>query len=175
MLMPSMLILTLMLVFPSAQALALTQSPRVLMLPHRDMSLITDMLDMDMATILARGLLMPMLMPTMLILMLMLVFPLAQALVLTQSPRGLMLPLRDMYHTTDTLDMAMDTTLARGLLMPKLMPTMLTLMLMPVFPSDPALVLTPSPRVLMLPPRDMCLTTVMLGMAMEATTLASNL
>merc|ERR1711895_408527 len=99
MLMPTMLILMLMLVFPSAQALVLTQSPRVLMLPHRDMSLIMDMLDMDMATILARGLLMPMLMPTML--MLMLVFPSAQALVLTQSPRVLMLPLRDMYHTTD--------------------------------------------------------------------------
>merc|ERR1712121_164585 len=170
-----MLILMLMLVFPSAQALVLTQSPRVLMLPHRDMFLIMDMLDMDMATILARGLLMPMLKPTMLILMLMLVFPSAQALVLTQSPRALMLPLRDMYHTTDTLDMAMDTTLARGLLMLMLMPTMLILMLMLVFPSDPALVLTPSPRALMLPPRDMCLTTVMLGMAMEATTLASNL
>merc|ERR1711902_77356 len=107
-----------------------------------------------MATILARGLLMPMLMPTMLILMLMLVFPSAQALVLTQSPRVLMLPLRDMYHTTDTLDMDMDTTLARGLLMPTLMPTMLILMLTLVFPSDPALVLTPSPKVLMLPPRD---------------------
>merc|ERR1711872_1000366 len=123
------------------------------------------MLDMDMDTILARGLLMPMLMLTMPILMLMLVFPLDPALVLTQSPRVLMLPLRDMYHTTDMLDMAMDTTLARGLLMPKLMHTMLILMLMLVFPLAPALVLTPSPRVLMLPPRDMCLTTVMLGMA----------
>merc|ERR1712121_274588 len=123
-LMPTMLILMLMLVFPSAQALVLTQSPRVLMLPHRDMSLIMDMLDMDMDTILARGLLMPMLMLTMPILMLMLVFPLDPALVLTQSPRVLMLPPRDMYHTTDMLDMAMDTTLARGLLMLKLMPTM---------------------------------------------------
>merc|ERR1719187_1158711 len=112
MLMPTMLILMPMLVFPSAQALVLTQSPRVLMLPHRDMFLIMDMLDMDMDTILARGLLMPMLMPTMPILMLMLVFPLDPALVLTQSPRVLMLPLRDMYHTTDMLDMAMDTTLA---------------------------------------------------------------
>merc|ERR1712050_419736 len=116
--MPTMLILMLMLVFPSAQALVLTQSPRVLMLPHRDMSLIMDMLDMDMATILARGLLMLMLMPTMLILMLMLVFPSAQALVLTQSPRVLMLPRRDMSLIMDMLDRDMDTILARGLLMP---------------------------------------------------------
>merc|ERR1719187_2190885 len=88
-------------------------------------------------------------------------FPLAQALVSTQSPRDLMLPPRDMPPTLDTLD-TMDTTLARGLLMLKLMLSMLpTLMppqspmLMPEFPSDPALVLTPSPRVLMPPPRDM--------------------
>merc|ERR1711973_105018 len=114
-------------------------------------------------------------MPTMLILMLMLVFPSAQALVLTQSPRVLMLPHRDMFLIMDMLDMDMATILARGLLMLMLMPTMLILMLMLVFPSDPALVLTQSPKVLMLPPRDMCLTTVMLGMAMEATTLASNL
>merc|ERR1712121_618989 len=105
---------------------------------------------MAMDTTLARGLLMPKLMPSMLILMLMLVFPSAQALVLTPSPRVLMLPHRDMSLIMDMLDMDMATILARGLLMPKLMPTMLILMLMLVFPSDPALVLTPSPRVLML-------------------------
>merc|ERR1712021_289922 len=67
---------------------------------------------------------------------------LAQALVLTLSPRELL------FHTLDTMDMLV-TTLARGLLM--LMPTMLPiLMLMLEFPLDPALVLTPSPRVLML-------------------------
>merc|ERR1711872_202928 len=117
---------------------------------------------------------MPMLMPTMLILMLMLVFPSAQALVLTQSPRGLMLPHRDMFLIMDMLDMDMATILAKGLLMPMLMPTMLILMLMLVFPLAQELVLTPSPRVLMLPLRDMPLTMLgMLGMAMEATTLAS--
>merc|ERR1712106_829691 len=100
-------------------------------------------------TISARGLLM--LMPTMLpILMLMLEFPLDPALVLTPSPRVLMLQPRDILPTMDMLV----TTLARGLLM--LMPTMLPiLMLMLEFPLDPALVLTPSHRVLTLQPRDM--------------------
>merc|ERR1711887_245843 len=120
-----------------------------------------------------------MLMPTTVTLMLMLLFPSAQALVLTQSPRVLMLPLRDMPLTMlGMLAMAMVdtmvTTWARGLLM--LMPTMVTLMLMLVFPSAQALVLTQSPRVLMLPLRDMPLTMlVMLAMAMEVTTLASEL
>merc|ERR1712106_314918 len=74
-------------------------------------------------------------MPTMLpILMLMLVFPLDPALVLSPSPRVLMLQPRDMLPTMDMLV----TTLARGLLM--LMPTMLPiLMLMLEFPLDPAL------------------------------------
>merc|ERR1719516_62711 len=93
----------------------------------------------------------------------MLVFPLAPALALIPSPRDLMLPPRDMSPSMDTLD-TMVTTLARGLLMLKLMlmlsmlPTLMppqSPMLMPEFPSDPALVLTPSPRVLMPPPRDM--------------------
>merc|ERR1711892_76052 len=90
-------------------------------------------------------------MPTVLpILMLMLEFPLDPALVLTPSPRVLMLQPRDMLPTMDMLV----TTLARGLLM--LMPTMLPiLMLMLEFPLDPALVLTPSPRVLMLSPREL--------------------
>merc|ERR1712128_347304 len=99
-----------------------------------------------------------MLMPTMLpILMLMLEFPLDPALVLTPSPRVLMLQPKDMLPTMDMLV----TISARGLLM--LMPTMLPiLMLMLEFPLDPALVLTPSPRVLMLQPRDILPTMDML-------------
>merc|ERR1711892_1510902 len=109
-------------------------------------------------------------MPTMLpILMLMLEFPLDPALVLTPSPRVLMLsPRESLFLTLDTMDMLV-TTLARGLLM--LMPTMLPiLMLMLEFPLDPALVSTPSPRVLMLQPRDMLPT-----MDMDTTPLASKL
>merc|ERR1711935_675372 len=93
------------------------------------------MLD-TMVTTLARGLLM--LMPTMVpILMLSLLAP---ALVLTPSPKALMLSPRELlFLTLDTMDMLV-TTLARGLLM--LMPTMLPiLMLMLEFPLDPALVL----------------------------------
>merc|ERR1712021_242699 len=103
------------------------------------------MLD-TMVTTLARGLLMPM-PTTLLILMLPLLAmlpgaPLAPALVLTQSPRVLMLSPRELLsHTLDIMDMLV-TTLARGLLM--LMPTMLPiLILMLEFPLDPALVLTP--------------------------------
>merc|ERR1712123_467543 len=57
-------------------------------------------------------------MPTMLpILMLMLEFPLDPALVLTPSPRVLMLSPRELlFRTLDTMDMLV-TTLARGLLM----------------------------------------------------------
>merc|ERR1712010_391225 len=86
---------------------------------------------------------------------------------LTPPPRALMLPTTD----TDTTD-----TTARGLLMPRLTPVssmelmamlvcpMLDMLPMeltptpmptPMFPSAPAPVLTPSPRALMLPPRDM--------------------
>merc|ERR1712142_1284498 len=94
--------------------------------------------------------------------------PLAPALVLTQSPRDLMLLPRDMSLTMDMLA----TTLARGLL--TLMPTMLlTHMPMDMLPLSllaPALVLTQSPRDLMPLPRDMSLTTDML-----ATTLARGL
>merc|ERR1712106_988783 len=107
-------------------------------------------------------------MPTMLpilmqpLLLMLLLSPLAPALVLTLSPRELL------FHTLDTMDMLV-TTLARGLLM--LMPTMLPiLMLMLEFPLDRALVLTPSPRVLMLQPRDMLPT-----MDMDTTPLASKL
>merc|ERR1712134_34793 len=147
-----------MLVFPSAPAVVLTQSLRDLLFP-----LILGILD-TMDTTLARGLLMLMLMlsmlPTLTLpLSLMPEFPLAPALVSTPSPKVLMLPPRDMPPSMDTLDTT-DTTLARGLLMlmlsmlPTLMPPR-SPMLMPEFPSDPALVLTPSPRVLMPPPRDM--------------------
>merc|ERR1712025_847499 len=75
---------------------------------------------------------------------------------LDQSPRDLMLPPRDMPPSMDTLDTT-DITLARGLLMPRLMlmlsmlPTLMppqSPMPMPEFPLDPALVLTPSLRVL---------------------------
>merc|ERR1712025_1091551 len=74
------------------------------MRPLRDMPLtMLGMLAMamvdTMVTSWARGLLMLMLMPTTLILTLMPLFPLAQALVLTQSPRVLMPPLRDMLLT----------------------------------------------------------------------------
>merc|ERR1712106_134988 len=92
-------------------------------------------------------------MPTMLpilmqpLLLMLLLSPLAPALVLTPSPRVLMLSPRELlFHTLDTMDMLV-TTLARGLLMPTMLPI---LMLMLEFPLDPALVLTPSPRVLML-------------------------
>merc|ERR1712106_1150418 len=154
-----------MLVSPLVPALVLTQSPR-------ELFPMLDMLD-TMVTTLARGLLM--LMPTTLpilmqpLLLMLLLSPLAPALVLTPSPRVLMLSPRELlFHTLDTMDMLV-TTLARGLLM--LMPTMLPiLMLMLEFPLDPALVLTPSPRVLMLQPRDMLPT-----MDMDTTPLASKL
>merc|ERR1711892_690410 len=101
-----------------------------------------------MVTTLARGLLM--LMPTMVPILMLPLLPMlplslsAPALVLTPSPRVLMLAARELlFLILDTMDI-MVTTLARGLLM--LMPTMLPiLMLMLEFPLDPALVLTPSP------------------------------
>merc|ERR1712176_865556 len=126
---------------------------------------------MGPVTTLARGLLM--LMPTMpltpMATPMPLLSPLAPALVLTQSPRDLMLLPRDMFLTMDMLV----TTLARGLL--TLMPTMpLTPMPMDMLllsPLAPALDLTQSPRDLMPLPRDMSLTMAMLAsMAM-----ASNL
>merc|ERR1719158_796057 len=110
--------------FPLAPALVSTPSPRDLMLPPRDMPPSMDTLD-TMDTILARGLPMLMLMlPTLPMAMVspmpMPEFPLAPALVSTPSPRDLMLPPRDMPPSMDTLDTT-DTTLARGLLMLKLM------------------------------------------------------
>merc|ERR1719500_1206127 len=90
---------------------------------------------------------------------------------LTPSLRALMLPPRDMLPTTD-----MDTTdtTARGLLMPRL--TLVSSMeLIPtcmVSPSDPALVLTPSPRALTPSPRELSprgLLMLMLLSSMELT------
>merc|ERR1712128_198645 len=109
------------LLSPSAPALVLTPSPRVLMLSPRELLFLTlDTMDMPVTT-LARGLLM--LMPTMLpilmqpLLLMLLLSPLAPALVLTPSPRVLMLSPRELlFHTLDTMDMLV-TTLARGLLM----------------------------------------------------------
>merc|ERR1712025_109039 len=157
--------LSLMPEFLLDPALVSTPSPRDLMLPPRDMPPTLDTLD-TMDTTLARGLLMLklMLMLSMLPthtppLLLMQEFLLDPALVSTPSPRDLMLPPRDMPLSMDPLDTT-DTTLARGKLM-LMLSMLLTLMPpqspMPMqeFPSDPALVLTPSPRVLMPPPRDM--------------------
>merc|ERR1712098_46139 len=97
-----------------------------------------------------------------------LLFPLAPALVLTPSPRDLMLPLRDMSLTMVMLA----TTLAKGLLMLTLTMPLIPMLLMDMlllFPLALALVLTPSPRVLMPLPRDMVLTTAMLdSMAMAS-------
>merc|ERR1711954_122838 len=78
-------------------------------------------------------------------------------LMLPTLPMGMasLMPILGILDTTDT-------TLARGLLMlmPMLMLSMLPtltlpLLLMPEFPLAPAVVSTPSPRDLMLPPRDM--------------------
>merc|ERR1711935_377233 len=162
-----------MLESPLVPALVLTQSPRDLTLSPRELLFHTlDIMDM-LVTTLARGLLM--LMPTMVLILMLPLLPmlllslLAQALVLTPSPRVLMLSPRELlFHTLDTMDMLV-TTLARGLLM--LMPTMLPILMhMLEFPLDPAQVLTPSPRVLMLQPRDMLPT-----MDMDTTHLASKL
>merc|ERR1711936_175231 len=85
---------------------------------------------------------------------------------LTPSPRVLMPPPRDTLLTpTATSDTDTDTsaTTARGPLMPRLTPTTLvampsptlpTVSLPPLSPSDLPPVWTPSPRALMHPPRD---------------------
>merc|ERR1712133_283194 len=86
----------------------------------------------------------------------MLLFPSDLPLVWTPSPRDLTLPPRDMLlmlmATLDT-DTDTDSSTERGLL--RLIPT--TWADTTEFPSDPPLVWTPSPRDLMLPPRDMLL------------------
>merc|ERR1712001_57556 len=65
------------------------------------------------------------------------------ALVLTQSPRDLTLPPRDMFHTTDTVIMPTDTTTERGLLMLRLRPrlTLLCSTAPTATPTDPPTVL----------------------------------
>merc|ERR1739838_1081693 len=147
--------------FHLAPAPDLTPSPRVLMLPPRDMPPTTDTM--------ARGLLMPRLTPvSSMELMAMLVCPMLDmppmeltptpmeptptcmvspsdpALVLTPSPRALTPSPRELSP--------------RGLLMLTPLSSMEptdTLTPTPMFPSAPAPDLTPSPRALMLPPRDM--------------------
>merc|ERR1739840_56345 len=83
------------------------------------------------------------------------------ALVWTPSPRDLTLPPRDMFLTTATDITPTDTTTARGPPMKNLLhPHLLLLhLLLMLSPSDLALVWTPSPRALTLPPRAMFLTT----------------
>merc|ERR1711915_58095 len=113
MLMPTMLLIPMLLMdmlplFLLAPALVLTPSPRVLMLPLKDMSLTMVML----ATTLARGLLMLML--TMLLMDMLLLFPSVPAPVLTPSLRVLMPLPRDMALTTAMLDsMAMASKLEK--------------------------------------------------------------
>merc|ERR1712098_1042864 len=89
-------------------------------------------------------------------------FLLALALVLTPSLRVLMPPLKDMSLTMVMLV----TILARGLQMLMLTMPLIPMLLMDIlllFHLAPALVLTPSLRVLMPLPRDMALTTAMLA------------
>merc|ERR1719499_1870490 len=148
------------------QALALTPSLRVLTPSLRELFLTLD-------TTMARGLLMPSLRLMLLILAmgipmlmeLMAMLPtshLDQALALTPSLRVLTPSLRELFPT-------LDTTMARGLLMPNLrlmllilamdipMPSELTAMLL-MFHLDQALAWTPSHRVLTPSLRDMFLT-----------------
>merc|ERR1712168_1761138 len=86
----------------------------------------------------------------------------------TPSPRVLMPPPRDMLltptATSDTDTDTSDTTTARGPLTPTTLVVMLPsltppMVLLPLLsPSDPPPAWTPSPRVLMPPPRDTLLT-----------------
>merc|ERR1712083_656410 len=84
-------------------------------------------------------------------------FPSETRLAWTPSPRALMSPPRDTFPmpmvSTDTISATMDTTTARGLLMPRLTPTTLVAMLLLGFPLDTLPAWTPSPRDLMPPPR----------------------
>merc|ERR1719184_45197 len=83
-----------------------------------------------------------------------LLFPSDPPLVWTPSPRDLTLPPMDMLlMLMATLDTDTDSSTERGPL--RLIPT--TWVDTTEFPSDPPLVWTPSPRDLMLPPRDMLL------------------
>merc|ERR1711915_706545 len=83
-----------------------------------------------------------------------LLFPSDLPPVLTPSPRALMPLPRAMLPM---LPMEPMVTMARGLLTPTMEPMVLDLDMLLPFPSDLPPVLTPSPRVLMPPPRAMLL------------------
>merc|ERR1739838_585232 len=102
----------------------LTPSPRVLMLPPRDMPPTTDTM--------ARGLLMPRLTP---------VSSMDPALVLTPSPRALTLSPRELSPRGLLMLTPLSSMEPTDTLTPTPTPT-------PMFPLAPALVLTPSPRAL---------------------------
>merc|ERR1719483_1763158 len=90
-----------------------------------------------------------------------LVFHLDPALVWTQSPRVLMLLPKELFHILvtmlDMLDILMvhmlDTTMANVKLMLMLSTPLMAIL---VFHLDPALVLTQSPRVLIMLPKELC-------------------
>merc|ERR1739838_838749 len=136
----------------------LTPSPRVLMLPPRDMPPTTDTM--------ARGLLMPRLTPvSSMELMAMLVCPMLDMLPMELTPMPMVPTPTCMVSPSDPALVLTPSPRAlspRGLLMltplssmePTDTPTP-TPTPTPMFPSAPAPVLTPSPRALMLPPRDM--------------------
>merc|ERR1712080_605455 len=136
-----------MLAFPSVLPLVWTPSPRE---------------PLPLPTTTARG---P-LTPTTLVDMPTLVFPSDLPPVWTPSPRALMPPPRDTLLTPTAISdtpTATSVTTARGPLMPRPIPTTLVAMPFPTLPtvslpllspSDLPLVWTPSPRALMHPPRD---------------------
>merc|ERR1712098_827780 len=137
-------------VSPSDPPLVWTPSPRDLMLLPRELLLMlmdtTDMDTMDLS--MERDPLTPTTLVDMLL------FPSDLPLVLTPSPRDLMLLLRDMPLSpttdTDTTDLSMERDPLMLMLTTASSDTM-------EFTSDPPLVLTPSPRDLMPLPKDMLL------------------
>merc|ERR1712112_578120 len=139
-------------VSPSDPPLVWTPSPRDLMLLPRELLLmLMDTTDMDtMDSSMERDLLTPTTLVDTLL------FPSDLPLVLTPSPRDLMPLPRDMLlmlmdtTDTDTTDLSMERDPLMLMLTTASSDTM-------EFPSDPPLVLTPSPRDLMPPPRDMLL------------------
>merc|ERR1712004_545800 len=146
-----------LLAFLSDPPLDSTPSPRDWTLCPREL--------FPLPTTTARGPLMLRLIPITLEDTLLPVSLLATHLARTPSPRASMPPPRDPSPTpTDTLATATwDTTTARGLLMLRpipttsvatLFPTLPTVLLPPLSPSDPPLAWTPSPRALTPPPRD---------------------
>merc|ERR1711997_653882 len=147
----------LSLAFLSVLPLVWTPSPRVLTPWPREL--------FPLPTTTARGPLMLRLIPTTLEDTLLPVSLLDTHLARTPSPRALMPPPRDTSPTpTDTLATDISgTTTARGPLtlrpipttsVATLFPTLPTVLLPPLSPSDPPLAWTPSPRALTPPPRD---------------------